>query len=346
MRQNAAAAEPEAGLARAALAIVSQMEKLAGADAVVSSATLAEASPGKPASDAEARKFAKSLEKSVMSGNVAGIRAAVNAPAVTRRVMAGLNLSEAERIGIETVVATAVNAQTVNFLGLAHPHFEQGGHFRLLHLGQKNGEQRALFRFVQPDGGVTYDDCILVRQADGKVRIDDVYLFAAGEMLSEGLRRELAAALAKGAIVMWPKGRVAAADDDYVESADKLSDMKRRIEEGKFQAALDIYQGLPDRFKTEKNVLLARLQAARALKGKQYDEAVRAYRKEFPHELNLDLIMIDAYFEHKLFERVLACIDGLDRSVGGDPYLDALRAKTHLAQHDLDAAQECAGESG
>ena len=77
------------------------------------------------------------------------------------------------------------------------------------------------------------------------------------------------------------------------------------------------------------------------MKGKQYDEAVRAYRKEFPHELNLDLIMIDAYFEHKLFDRVLACIDGLDRSVGGDPYLDAFRANTHLKQGDLDAARRC-----
>ncbi len=63
-------------------------------------------------------------------------------------------------------------------------------------------------------------------------------------------------------------------------------------------------------------MLAARIQAARGVGGKPYDDAVRAYRKEFPDERNMDLIMIDAYFAHKLYDRVLASIDGLDHTLG------------------------------
>ena len=225
---------------------------------------LAEASPGKPPSDAEAREFAKSFEKSVMSGDAAGIRAAVERAG---RHAAGDGGAQSFGSGADRGRDGRGYGGERPSRGLSRlgpPRSERGGHFRLLHLHQKDGQQRALFRLVRPSGEVTYHDCILLRHADGKVRIDDAYLFAAGEMFSEGMHRELAASLAKGAIVLWPKGRPATVENDYATCADKLAGMKRRIEEGKFREALDIYQDLPDRFKTEKYVLLARLQAARA----------------------------------------------------------------------------------
>ncbi len=87
-----------------------------------------------------------------------------------------------------------------------------------------------------------------------------------------------------------------------------------------------------------------RLQAARGLKGEPYDEAIRAYRKAYPDERNLDLVMIDAYSAHKLFDRVLASIDGLDRTLGGDPYLDTMRSQAYFQKGDLAAAKRCAGK--
>ena len=44
-----------------------------------------------------------------------------------------------------------------------------------------------------------------------------------------------------------------------------------------------------------------------------------AYRKAYPDERNLDLIMIDAYTAHKLFDRVLASIDGPGSHAGRRP---------------------------
>ena len=45
----------------------------------------------------------------------------------------------------------------------------------------------------------------------------------------------------------------------------------------------------------------------------------------------------------KLFDRVLASIDGLDRALGGDPYLDALRGNANLQKGDLAAAKQWRG---
>ena len=121
--------------------------------------------------------------------------------------------------------------------------------------------------------------------------------------------------------------------------------MRKRIKAGEYQEALDVYRSLPEHLQKEKLVLITRIQAARRLKGKPYDEAVIAYRKTFPNEPNLDLIMIYAYHEHKLFDKVLASIDGLDRTVGGDPFLDVLRADAYFEKGDLAAAKHCARKS-
>jgi predicted Zn-dependent protease len=40
--------------------------------------------------------------------------------------------------------------------------------------------------------------------------------------------------------------------------------------------------------------------------------------------------------------RYLTCIDGLDRTVGGDPYLDVLRGEVYLKKGDFAAAKQFA----
>ena len=106
--------------------------------------------------------------------------------------------------------------------------------------------------------------------------------------------------------------------------------MSKRSKEQQYQAALDVYAALPESLQKEKSILIERTNVAKHLRGKPYDDAIRDYLKAFPNEPNLNLLMIDAYQEHRLFDRELTCIDGLDRTVGGDPYLDVLRKSLSL----------------
>jgi tetratricopeptide (TPR) repeat protein len=118
--------------------------------------------------------------------------------------------------------------------------------------------------------------------------------------------------------------------------------MSKKRKEGQFQAALDIYDALPDDLKKDKFILIECINNAKHLKGKPYADAIRAYRQAFPNEPNLNLFMMDGYLEHKLYDRALASIDALDQSVGGDTYFDLERAKTYRLKGDRDEAKKCA----
>ena len=87
--------------------------------------------------------------------------------------------------------------------------------------------------------------------------------------------------------------------------------ISERQKQGKYQAALDLYEALPESLKKDKIMLIDRIKTAKHLKGKPYDDAIRAYRQAFPNEPNLNLFMIDGYLEHKLYDRA-----GLHRPLG------------------------------
>ncbi len=340
--QNAAVAEPESPDAGNLLKLISQAERNLQSGQSSGNSKAAETSPGEPAGDAEARAFAETFEKTVRTGDTAAIQAAVDIPAFNRRAMAKVTVPEEIRVGIEMAFSAGGDTGIARIFIGVHSQVERGADFRLLHVHRDNGEQRALFRLVHANDTVAYFDCILVRHADGKVRVDDVYLFEAG-MWSEFLGR--VTALATESIAKSPQAPAADPMNDGARLIAAVVEMTKRIDAGKYQEALDIYNGLPDRLQKEKVLLVTRIRAARGLKGEPYDEAVRVYRKAFPNEPNLDLILIDAYSAHKLYDRALAAIDGLDRTLGGDPYLDAVRGITYLGKGDLAAAKRCAQKS-
>jgi tetratricopeptide (TPR) repeat protein len=325
--QNAAAAEPGSILVGDTTKMLSQAEK----NAV------------EPAGEAEAQAFAEAFEKAAMAGDKATVRAAFDAAAISRRAVAKAGLPEKIRANVELSLASGVGPGLADDFVVTQSEIEKGARLRLLHIHREGGEQRALLRLVDSRDDLGYRDCTLMRHADGKVRIDDYYPFDVGELVSDSLGRVLA-------LGFKPQGdatqAAVAGPENYSARLSKaLSDMGLLIKVEKYQEALDIFQGLPDRLQSDKTALSMRIQAARRLGGKPYDDAVIAYRKDFRSERNMDLIMIDAYSAHKLYDKVLASIDGLEKTVGGDPYLDALRAKAYLQKGDLAAAKRCGRKS-
>ena len=150
--------------------------------------SLAVGSSGQPPTDEEARQFAKSFAASVNASDVAGINAAIDWDAIVNRALVGCEIpAESYK---EYVAGAKHGILGPNGLGaVIISQIKQGGEYRLLHLHQQDGQQRALFRLLLPSGGFNYHDIVLVRQADGKVRGDDIYIYAAGEMLSETMHR-------------------------------------------------------------------------------------------------------------------------------------------------------------
>ncbi len=90
------------------------------------------------------------------------------------------------------------------------------------------------------------------------------------------------------------------------------------INQGKNPEALAQLKGLlrPET-KKRKSILLLRLRAAQASDEKEYAEVLEDFRKLYPNDACLDLLLIDYYTLKKDFPRALESIDRLDRGLWG-----------------------------
>jgi hypothetical protein len=330
--QLAAAAEPDEPVTRECLKMVTDAEHSPSANRPVGSVNLTEPSRGEPAGEAEAKTFAETFAKNMIAGDAEAVRAAIDIPAIYQRATAGISVPQEGRAAMEPVFPGFMESMISRFAASSGTLAENGGSFQFLRLHRAGDEQRAMFRIIEPGEGPDYVDCVLVRHANGKVRIDDFYLFKESLLISQFARRFALFALEQAAKPpQAAAGRASGDNAAFFSAGGQLSKLRK---DGKYQAAMDLYETLPESVKKDKLFLIDRIDTAKHLKGKPYDDAIRAYRTAFPNGPNLDLIMIDGYLEHKLYDRALACIDRLDKTVGGDPYLDATRANVYRLKGD------------
>ncbi len=288
--------------------------------------------------DQECRQFAESLEQIVLSGDVAAFNDAIDWDAILDSATGGIE-------GVETTRRDFMTGAKKKILagGMAHQMAEpvaRGGHYRLLHVHTVGGEKRVLFRFVRPEGGVSYYDLMLARQADGKTRAVDIYVFVSAETMSKSLRRgflPLAAEESKSVLA-----KLTGEESDLVKNAGNLQQMARSLQSGRHQAALDIYRRLPSSLKRDKNVLLMRLRAAAGISHSEYEAAIKAFRSYHRDDPCVDIISIDGYILSEKYDEARASVDRLDKAVGGDPYLNVFRANISLREGELETARELA----
>ena len=107
--------------------------------------------------------------------------------------------------------------------------------------------------------------------------------------------------------------------------------------------ALKIYQQFPPELKKDKDLLLIRLQAAHDVSDQEYSGAIEDFRATHPDDACVELLSIGYYLLKKDSPRAFACIDRFEKAVGGDPYLNVMRANIHTDAKEYDAArQDCA----
>ena len=126
----------------------------------------------------------------------------------------------------------------------------------------------------------------------------------------------------------------------YVKDFPKLSNVTALINQGKMQEALAIIKGMAPETQKMKIILLNRLRAAQGSDEQEYSGVLEDFRKLYPKDPCLDLLLIDYYMLQKDFRQAVATIDQLDKSVGGDPYLNVVRASVSAASGDLTKAMQ------
>lgn len=254
---------------------------------------------------------------------------------------ASLGISENERSEIFQGVHNSVSGER-GFAGQMIAASAQGGTLRFLGERKREGKTVLLFRMTYPvdQGGMCYYEYLPHRFSDGKVRAADIYVYLAGEFLSETLRRLMLPMIADRSRTILD--RLVTGEQDFVRDFPKIGQASQLVSQGRSAEALAIYRTLRPGTLKNKAVLLGRLRAAQEADEKDYMAVMDELQKLFPNDPCLDLIAIDSFLLHKSFAGALGAIDRLDRAVGGDPYLDVMRASVHELQGDPRAAFESA----
>lgn len=212
------------------------------------------------------------------------------------------------------------------------------GSFRLLKTHTVDGQKRAMFRVVMTDGSLNYLDMILAIRPGPLVKAVDIYVVAAGEQMSQTIRRIylMSAAQINPSLLQRLSGR----DGDFVKNMERIAEMTQQFQAGNGGAALSAYRQLPQSMRDEKSMMLIATQAASLVSDNEYLSMLEEFRRVHANDACSDIISIDYYFMRKEFDQALECINRLDTAIGGDPYLNIHRAQLMVERGELDEARK------
>ena len=284
----------------------------------------------RPATVTEATDFSQKLEETLNDGNGELLNRAMDSQAVVERATADLDLPVAVKRKLAALDICS------NQGDLLVSQWGPLGACRFLRVRQTNGATEALFRFTTIEPlSANYLGFQLVR-GDLGVRVTDVAIWAGGQRLSQTLRWRLLDAAAK----LDPDSIAAlgGADSERVRRLEEVKLMTSLFKAGKYAQAMETYQTLPQILRTEQSVLYDRLLGSAAASDEQYLKAWDDYFKTYPDQRN-SLMAFAGLLLRKQYDDLLAAVDRLDRELGGDPHLNAVRSRALRGKGNLDAAR-------
>ncbi|MBZ4416472.1 lipopolysaccharide assembly protein LapB [Myxococcus sp. RHSTA-1-4] len=278
--------------------------------------------------------FAQAVEKGINAREADALDAHIDKDAIFKKSTEGVQVpadfAAGFKKGLQQGAALGFGKQLIST-------FNEESTFTLLRARAVKGVPRALFRSLSTRG-LNYLDLELARDAKGQVRVVDIYPYVAGEFISETLRRAYLAAAAdanQGLV-----DRLMGKEQTYLKNLPRLQAMQKAFQAGNHEEVLRLYGQLPAAFKTDKIVLLLRLQAAAALslEGEAYAQAIADYEKALPNDPSVELVSFDGYLLRKDHAGAIRAMDKLDRRVR-DPYLSVLRGNVMLDKGDTAEAR-------
>jgi hypothetical protein len=279
----------------------------------------------KKVSEHDCRQFAQAVVQAVAAGDSAAFNTLIDWDSILKTATAGLGIPDREISELIRGMRTSVVSEG----GLASQliqNSQAGGQFAFIRTREKHERQVVLFRFLRPtsQGGVSYYEFAVNRGPDGASRAEEVWPYGSAEYISTTIRRMVLPLAASKSRTFLDK--LLTDEQDYVRDFPKLVSIIEAMKAGKMKEAVAQLKELRPETRKNKSVLLLRLRAAQEADDQEYAATLTEFRKLFPKDPCLDLLSIDYYTINKDFTRALECIDQLEESVGGDPYLTFMRA--------------------
>ncbi|MBN1909246.1 MAG: hypothetical protein JW818_05875 [Pirellulales bacterium] len=301
------------------------------------------AKTGTMPSDEECRQFAAKIKEAIRTGDNAALDRLIDLDAILESATGGIP-------GVESARRQFIReARDMARLGFSYGSMlvgalEKGGSYDLLKIVTVDGQKRVRFRILLPEGGVNYHDWTVVKEPNGNVRAIDLFSHNVGESSAKSIRRGflIVAAEASKSVL----ARLTQEEHDYVKHSQDILAMGLAIRDGQYQQVLAIYSRLPALLQKDKTVLLFRMNAASQLGDEQqHFNAIVDLKRFHPNDPCMAMVSLDFYILRKEYDKALACVDQLDKAVGGDPYLNIMRAYIHSAKGDAKNAKRLAEEA-
>jgi hypothetical protein len=284
------------------------------------------ARPVREPTDEEAQAFAEALVDAVDSGEAETVNALIDWQRVLDTALQGIETSASQRREVENGVLQSVRAENGLAARLIH-QVDTGGTFDFLRLRNRDGRKSALFRELEAEGGVGYYDFILEGR-DGGAKAVDIYSYATADSMSQTMRRMLLPVLSEASRSLVSK--LLFQEQDFIRDLPTIERLNTFARQGKFREAQTAYESLSESTRKDRTTMQLWLQVASGLGEKEYLAALEDYRRLFPDDPSLNFHLIDYYTLKNDIPGALESIDRLDKSVGGDPYLDVVRASTFI----------------
>ena len=273
-----------------------------------------------PVSDEECITFARELEKNIVAGNVDGATAMIDWSAMLDEAFAGLSAGQ-EPPPFLVGMRQGTLRTSPEFYKKIVAETKDGGSYRLLRVKSAPEGKRALFRYrAGQNRGLNYHEILIYRKA-GKNIGHDIEVYTTGERQSQLVRRMAIIGISK---------------------SDVGNEMFKAMNAGSYADALAAYYRLPMNLQREKPFLLNRLRAAQQVSKQETIAAFIAFRDAHPNDSAADLNLLYSFILAEDFVAARESLDRVEKSVGGDPFLDVLRAGFFVKESKFAEAEAAA----
>jgi len=306
-----------------AMLIMRKMRILAVALLVTAASGLAaepSSKPLDPAAEKACTEFARKIEACINACDPGPYNRAIDADAIAAAALKGFDVPD--------VLRTTVRVQWVGGnLGteLVTQSIRKGGSYRFLRLRMVDGQPRALFRLlVGPTTDVNYHEMRLAGWDKGEPKVVDMYFANRGEWLTEEVRHSMLLP-----VTTAKKGNEAVLtplEKELLAAVLDIAKARKAGDEGRPADALATLKALPESVRNAKHILMLRVSVASAVSAAELAAAAEDTRKAFPGDWWVEIFLMNHFLEEKNFAAALESIDRLDRCLGGDPFLQVMRA--------------------
>ncbi|MBK6828332.1 MAG: hypothetical protein IPG86_16395 [Chitinophagaceae bacterium] len=104
-----------------------------------------------------------------------------------------------------------------------------------------------------------------------------------------------------------------------------LPDIRKKINAGEYQEAYDLFMKIPEEGRKSKAFRIVKVEICTGLDDEKHQQAIDELLAAFPNEANMQLILMDAFFMRKEYDKVMGAINAVDKMINKDPFLDYYR---------------------